>query len=784
MRRLLLKKGWADVRSRKLQSVLVGVIIAAAAALGVLAVSITQAASGTYATVLDQAHGGHVWVFSNTAAPLNHLGSISGVQSASGPFARTDATLTSTIETHSLVLWGMDKTLPLVAPTLIREGRWLDGSADEVVIDRGLADQAGLKIGSSLTVSGTGGSRTLHVVGIGVNTTDAPYPLSDPADVFTTPGVVQSVSGGHLDAYGAGVRLADPNATGAFLSAFASSSGEGAEATQSAVTWQSVRDQIGSGDKALVILLRTFAVFAFFAVGFVLANTVSGQVLSQYRDIGLLRAVGLTPGQVTALLLVEQLALAALAAIVGALLGVVATPLALGRVAGLLDTTPPDPFNPATIAVVVGVVLAEVLLCTLVPAWRGGRVSTVQALTVGPSNAANRPSRPGMVAERLRLPASVAIGVKDLFARPGRTWLSIAALVLAFSTVASALTIESTVRAISDDPLRIGRPPYQLELTAASLDGATPLPDAAVRAGALAQPGVESTVTLQRLSGSVDGGNNYFPVDALSGDISKMPYPIVTGRMINGPGQAVIGLGVERIDNIHVGDTLTLGLLNGPNMALKVVGTVASEDNNGETVLYPLSDLTKASPALAAKPSTVAVRLKDGYAPTDVALAIRNATAGQVSVNNRDAKFRSDLASRAHDLRSVTIPLTISLIVIALINLVSTLAFAIRERVPEFGILKTIGYTPRQVYFGVGVASSVLAGIAAVIGAPLGYLSTAALVNHFGEQGGWPSGVAAAPPLLWVFIAIPVAIVVVVLVSTIPGRAAARMSVAEALRFE
>src|SRR6185437_6487335 len=297
MRRVLLKKGWADLRSRKLQSLLGAVIIAAAAALGVLSVSITQSASSTYSSVLDQAHGGHAWVLSNDAAPLVHLADIQGVVVASGPFTRADATLTSTTQTHSLVLWGMDNAMPAVAPALVRQGHWLDGGTDEAVIDRGLADKAGLSVGSSLTVSGSGGSRTLRVVGIGVNTTDAPYPLSDPADVFTSSDIVQSVSGGHLDAYGGGVRLANPDATQGFIAAFARASGQSADLRQSGVTWQSIRDQIGSGDKALVILLRTFAVFAFFAVGFVLANAVSGQVLSQYRDIGLLRAAGLTPRQ-------------------------------------------------------------------------------------------------------------------------------------------------------------------------------------------------------------------------------------------------------------------------------------------------------------------------------------------------------------------------------------------------------------------------------------------------------------------------------------------------------
>ncbi|MGH2632203.1 MAG: FtsX-like permease family protein [Tepidiformaceae bacterium] len=778
MARLVLKKSWADLRSRKLQSLLVCVIVGAAAALGVLAISITQAAGSTYETVLNEAHGGHVWLFSGASAPVSNLASTAGVASASGPFALADATLTSTAETYPLHLWAMGSAMPTVAPTLIREGHWLDGGADEVVIDRGLAKASGLKLGSKLSVAGAANTRSLTVVGIGINTTSAPYPLDSPADVFTTANVVGSVSGGRVPTYAGGVRLTDPSTTDAFVAASRAAGGQTIEAT----TWQDIRDNVSSGDQAVVILLRTFAVFAFFAVGFVLANTVSGQVLSQYRDIGLLRAMGLTPGQVTTLLLIEQLALASVAAVVGALIGVLATPLLLGRIAGLLDTTPDNPFNPATITTVIAVVLAEVLLFTIIPAWRGGRLSTVQALTVGPSRATDRPSKLAALAERMHLPGTMMLGVKDLFSRPGRTWLSIAALVLAFSTIASALTIEATVRAISDDPLRIGRPPYQLELTSAQT-GATGISNNSVNAEALAQPGVASTLTLQRLDGSVVPGD-VFPTDALSGDLSKMPYPIKSGRMFSAPGEAVVGLNVAREDGVRLGDVVTLSLVAGPQLHLKVVGLVASEDNNGKTVLYSMSDLASAAPQLAAQPATVAVRLQPGADVAEAALAIRQRTSGTVSVANREEKFRSDLASRAHDLRSVTVPLTLSLIAIALINLVSTLAFAIRERVAEFGVLKTIGFTPWQISGSVAFGSALLAVIAAMIGAPLGYFSTSALVNHFGEQGGWPAGVAAAPPVLWAAIAIPLAILAVVFVSGIPGRTAARLRIAEALRFE
>ena len=48
-----------------------------------------------------------------------------------------------------------------------------------------------------------------------------------------------------------------------------------------------------------VPILLAFSVFALLAAAFTIANVVSGIVLTSYRDIGVMKAVGFTPGQVT-----------------------------------------------------------------------------------------------------------------------------------------------------------------------------------------------------------------------------------------------------------------------------------------------------------------------------------------------------------------------------------------------------------------------------------------------------------------------------------------------------
>ncbi len=68
------------------------------------------------------------------------------------------------------------------------------------------------------------------------------------------------------------------------------------------------------------IVLRTFAITLLLAVGLVLATWISARVLDRAAELGLLKAVGLTPVLMT-VVAVELALLAATAAVAGAVLG-------------------------------------------------------------------------------------------------------------------------------------------------------------------------------------------------------------------------------------------------------------------------------------------------------------------------------------------------------------------------------------------------------------------------------------------------------------------------------
>ena len=109
------------------------------------------------------------------------------------------------------------------------------------------------------------------------------------------------------------------------------------------------------------------------------ANTLSLSVLERTRENSLLRALGLTRGQLRGMLALEAVLVAAVAALLGSALGTVYGWLGARSALGSLATvTPVVPW--LQLAGVLAVALAAGLLASVLPARRASRLSPVQGL--------------------------------------------------------------------------------------------------------------------------------------------------------------------------------------------------------------------------------------------------------------------------------------------------------------------------------------------------------------------------------------------------------------------
>ena len=164
------------------------------------------------------------------------------------------------------------------------------------------------------------------------------------------------------------------------------------------------------------------AALAAIVVGLTIATAailVAGRMAAQIRQVGTLKAVGVTPGQVTCVLLVEYLTVAFLATAVGLAAGTLLAP-SLARLTATVAVygAQTAPITLSRAAIVVAVATSVVLLATVRPALRGVRRSTLHSLSSNsrPPHRAGRLMR--ALTTRLPLPLPIGLGFAPLPAVP------------------------------------------------------------------------------------------------------------------------------------------------------------------------------------------------------------------------------------------------------------------------------------------------------------------------------------------------------------------------------
>jgi putative ABC transport system permease protein len=170
------------------------------------------------------------------------------------------------------------------------------------------------------------------------------------------------------------------------------------------------------------------------------AVLVGSRLAEHTRRVGLLKAVGATPGLVAAAFLAENLVLAAAAALAGLLAGWLAAPLLTSPGGGLVGAPGAPSLTFATVVVVLAVALAIALAATLVPAIRAARTSTVSALADAPRSPKRRDL---LIRVSTKLPVPALFGLRLVARRPRRAILSAASIAVTVMGIVSVLAFHA-----------------------------------------------------------------------------------------------------------------------------------------------------------------------------------------------------------------------------------------------------------------------------------------------------------------------------------------------------
>ena len=746
----------ADLRSRPLYTALTGLVVAFA--LGALVVTLHGRATldDPYDRLFKATNGAHVTALSGSRDALTRIATLPGVATSEGPRPLVRTPVRFGGEGDTLGLIGLPPARARVERPLILEGR-AGRAPGEVVLQREFARGHGVDVGDTIMAGSGTVRRELVVVGIGASAGSTDGGWADPADVLGLATAEQPLQ------FGIGLRLSEPAEAKAFARRAAGSAPAGTVRT---LDWRTQRSELTDDSRRLLTILQTTTVLALLAAAFTLATAIGGRVLAQRRQIGLLRAIGMTPVQVTGLLVAHYLVLAALAAPLGLAGGALVAERLSASAADALGAPAHPPPSVALLALALVVALLVVALATALPAWRAGRMPVQAALALGRGATSARASRVARLALRLRLPVVVGVGAKDAFAQRGRTILTVSSLALAAALVATAMGFEATMDRLGSDPA-LRAQPYELRVESS-------LPAAAVDR-LLARRGEVTAVARIREIVMTGRGRAEIHARVLDGPLPAFPYAIRDGRAARVPGEVTLGRGALDALDARIGERVALRA-GGQPVTLRVVGRHVEPDDEGRGAVTSLRGL----PAGVAKLDDPywGVRLSPGADPVATAAALTRDGRGRLGVE----RPIESLEREAADMRPVVYGTVALLIVIAALNLLTTLGLAVRERERDYAVLASVGATPRQVRSVVIAGGAALALPAALVGLPLGAWIFMLVIGATDPADG--PDVRTLPAWWWYPVAVAGAIVLTAAISALASRAATRIRPAPALRAE
>ena len=183
---------------------------------------------------------------------------------------------------------------------------------------------------------------------------------------------------------------------------------------------------------AVLALMGTLAVLSVFLSVFLVLNTLSALMAQQVRQIGVMKAVGATMGQMAALYLALVLAFGVLALVVAVPLAGLASMGLTRWLIGMLNATPsPYAIPPLSLGLQLVIGLVVPLIGAVIPVLNGARMTVRDAISSYGLNTGGR-SLIDRALEALRgLPRPLMLSLRNTFRRKARLVLTLATLVLA-----------------------------------------------------------------------------------------------------------------------------------------------------------------------------------------------------------------------------------------------------------------------------------------------------------------------------------------------------------------
>ncbi len=704
----------------------------------------------------------------------------------------------------------------------------------EFVVDATTATNNDLRVGETYDINGPVRSQPFELVGIfNFGSPDTNTSLGQTMSVFDTRTAQQFL--------GFGDRLAEirvlVNGDVAEVQSAIAALGSDYEVITQEVAAEEQTEQFQNVLNIFTSILLVFAFIAVFVSAFIINNTFQIVVTQRVREIGLWRAIGVTPKQVSRSIVVESAIVGLLSTAIGIAVGMLVSLVmrAAIRASGFGLPSGPLVLRPRTVVLAVVIGLGVTMIASIVPAMRARRITPIAALSqdhriersgwrrrvavggavtaagvvclalgmagvgstaavlaltgigalvtfVGLNIASPAIARP--VVRALGRPVQALFGMPGRLARenaarnPRRTASTAGALMIGVTLMATTsvvgASVSSTIADVLSDAVRAD---YFVRSEASPFDPATGFP-AQLLGDLEDRDEIESVVGYRvAFGGMVVGGDSRDVVTADFDTVERhMDGDVISGSITGADPLTGIALHVDPADDlgVAVGDTLEATFPDNQTVTLTVAAIFADAAIYGNWLI----DNALWEQHFGRRDyrfGTAVAQAQD----SQVAVAEVTARYPGVIGENRD-EFREANQSLVNSIFAVITVLLGLSFVIALIGIANTLALSVFERTREIGLLRAVGMTRRQLRRAVRWEAAIVATfgglMGVVVGTVLGVAGSLATPDSFITTVDVPYATLA--------VYIVVAGLAGLLAAVLPARRAGRMNILEAIAHE
>lgn len=769
----------AAIRRRRMQTAVIGLVVAVSTATIVVALALLSTASAPYDRAHAQQNGAHLVAAFDAAAvsnaQLTSAAKASDAESYAGPYSQ--ATLEKVDDGENiffptLTVVGRANPDGAVDRLNLWQGRWASKPGEIVMAMRPGGDE--MTLGTRIAFKG---HSTFTVVGFA-------YSVTGSADAWVTPAQMTELkptTTQMLYRFTSAATDADVRAGEAAVTA-----GLPKKAVLGTQSYLSAKKEVASETAVYVPFLMVFGVLGLVVAVLIVANVISGAVVAGYRDIGMLKALGFSPNQVMAVYLVVVTVPSVVGSVLGVVLGNVGARPLVANVFEAYGGTDAGVDLWVDALALVGMPVV-VVLAALLSALRARWLPAARAISAGIAPRGGRALRVQRWLSGVRLPRSVSLGLGVPFARPARSALTLAAVVLGVMTVTLAIGVTMSINAYQNAV----NPSYPDRIQLVTGEGTMMLPpgesappprtprklsDTEDEALLRSLPGTVHVAAIAQQTVNLTGGNQRVEVQFIRGDGAATGPQVLSGHWPSRAGEVAVSSRFLNQRGLAMGDTLTIEV-DGQRVPVRIVGVVLI---NSDGIMYAdWSTLERLAPDQSA--DQYVVDLAPG---TDQQAYLNAVQAGDPGLNTPPTTRHG--GDQAAVLISAAAVLTLVLGIVAALGVFNTVVLNARERRRDLGMLKSIGMTPSQVVTMMVTSMGALGVVGGLIGLPLGIVAHHLLAPAMMRAGQADVldvvvDVYQAPMFVPLVLA---GVAIAVLGAFIPARSAARTTIAEALRNE